>query len=563
VDIANLTVHDIGKLGQREFKAALTGLLNVHETDRRENSILYYKPVSDYAKQVHLSEAKTIGVGGGNGSSKTETCIVEMIMCATGQIPLSLQGDAGMAQKLRGPIQCRVVCESLTTVLHPIILPKLQWWKWTGVDQPGGEKGHWGWVPRDCLIGGSWDKSWREKYRTLTVLYRDPKQDNRVVGESTIQFMSRDQDASDFASGDFHMILHDEPPTHAIWRENQARTMRVNGRMFLAMTWPDDPSIPVDWLFDEVYEPATGANKDENIDWFNLFTTDNPYLNQDAISVQASQWSDEVRQVRIFGQPIRFSNRIHQLFTDQTRTWCFPCGRSITPVDGKCSRCESSTLTEFNHVADCDPQPAWPTAWLLDPHIRKPHMFSWWQVSPQDDLFQIAEGECADDPTEVAKMCAEMEESMGIKVTHRYIDPNMGRTPSGKDRDVTWQDEFEAAGLVCDTAKRLKSDVGIKRINEYLKPDPHTLMPRIHISRRCPKTIQQMKRYVWDDYRKTLEKDLKQKPKEKNDDFPTLIRYFIMSEDDGPTFNFMSLGAPFIRRMKQRPAQPKHHARLR
>jgi hypothetical protein len=34
-----------------------------------------------------------------------------------------------------------VTVESLTTTLEPIILPKLQWWKWTGVDRPGGDEG--------------------------------------------------------------------------------------------------------------------------------------------------------------------------------------------------------------------------------------------------------------------------------------------------------------------------------------------------------------------------------------------------------------------------------------
>jgi hypothetical protein len=371
--------------------------------------------------------------------------------------------------------------------------------------------------------------------------------------------MSVDQDASDFASGDFHMILHDEPPTHAIWRENQARTMRVSGRMFLAMTWPDDPSIPVDWLFDEVYEKATGVNKDPNTDWFNLFTTDNPYLNQDAVALQADAWSDEVRQVRIYGQPIRFGNRVHRLFTDQTLTWCFPCGRTTSPVDGKCSQCASSTLTEFNHVGEYEPVPNWPTVWLLDPHPRKPHMFSWWQVSPHDDLYQIAEGECDGDPTDVAMLCAEREEQMGVTVTHRFVDPNMGRSPASSKRGITWQNEFEAAGLLCDLAD--DSDVGRKRIDDYLRPDTDTLEPRIHIDYRCTKSIHQLKRYVWDDYRKNLEKAQKQVPKDKNDDYPTLMKYLLNTD---PTFNFMSLGAPFIRRMKRRSqTQPQYAARIR
>ena len=76
-------------------------------------------------------------------------------------------------------------------------------------------------------------------------------------------------------------ILHDEPTKLAIWTENQARTMRVNGRMMLAMTWPDDPSIPVDWIFDEIYEKAQpGAGKSPHHDWIELSTRANRNLDQ-------------------------------------------------------------------------------------------------------------------------------------------------------------------------------------------------------------------------------------------------------------------------------------------
>ena len=562
MDIGELDPSKLSRLPENEFRGVLSKLLSMQERETRENAILYYQPVSEHARAIHLSTAQTVGVGGGNGSSKTESCIADIIMCCTGQIPLSLawtdpnegereddyrarmkrEGRINPREKLKGPLKCRIVCESLTTVLHPIILPKLQWWKWTGVSQPGGEKGHWGWVPRDCLIGGQWEKSWSEKLRMLKILYRDPMRGNQVIGESTVQFMSKDQDSSDFASGDFNIILHDEPPTHAIWRENQARTMRVAGRMMLAMTWPDDPAIAVDWLFDKVYEPAMGG--DPNIEWINLYTTDNPNLDHGAIAIQMSQWTDEECKVRIRGEPIRFSNRVHSLFTDQDQTWCFPCGKSVYPIDGKCNHCESLTIGKYNHVEEILPSPSWPTVYLLDPHPRKPHMMAWWQISPQDDLFQVAEAEVEGDPTEVKKVCDEIEGRLGILVTHRYIDPNMGKSPASSRRGITWQDEFQDAGLMCDLAD--DSGVGRKRIDEYLKPDPSTLTPRIHIARSCHKTVAQMKRYVWDDYKKALERDLKQIPKSKNDDFPTLLKY-LMNTD--PTFHFAKLGSQRIRRM--------------
>ncbi len=108
---------------------------------------------------------------------------------------------------------------------------------------------------------------------------------------------------------------------------------------------------------------------------------------------------------------------------------------------------------------------------------------------------------------------------------------------------MTWQDEFDAAGLHFDLAD--DSDVGRGRINEFLKPDRHTLRPRMHIHERCFDTNHQMKRYTWDEHRRKEEKDIKQKPRAKYDDYPTLLRYLMNFE---PTFSFLHHGAPVIRR---------------
>lgn len=533
-------------------------LLRKQADSQRGREIDYCRRVCRSARLSRVAECGDIEVGHPShcyvtkdftivsNSSKTESCLVEMLICATGVVPLSLKDDIDMA-KFRGPMNCRVVCQSLTTVLHPIILPKLQWWKWTGVDVPGGEKGHWGWIPKTCLIDGSWERSWSEKLRLLRVLYRNPNNINEVLGESTIQFMSHDQDPFDFASGDFHFILHDEPPKYATWRENQARTMRVNGRNFLAMTWPDDPAIPVDWIFDEVYDKAQeGPNKDPNIDWFNLYTTDNRNLNQEAVAAQAGSWSEEVRKVRIFGQPIRFSNRIHPLFTDTCNWWCFKCAKQIMPVEERCL-CGSSDIVEYNHVREFDVNPSWPTAFILDPHPRKPHMFMWVQIDPSDDLWVVAEGELAEEPDNVKELTDSVERGMSLGVKLRLIDPNMGRSVSGIRREISWQDEFSLSGLHCDLAD--DSDVGRSRINEYLKPDKATKRPRITIHPRCKNTIFQMKRYAWDEHRSSLEKDLKQKAKMKYDDYPTMLKYLQNYE---PTFRMLLTGGPVIVRHGKR-----------
>ena len=536
----------LSSLSDKDFNKLFLDVTTLQEQDRQQAQLLYYKSVSKTAKQIHTSNATTIAVFGGNGSSKTESCLVEMMICATGIVPESLQ-DCFDRSKLRGPINCRVVCESLTTVLHPIILPKLQWWNWDGDSQPGGEKGHWGWIPKSSLINSTWDKSWSEKLRMLKVKYWDEKR-GKYWGQSTIQFMSVDQDPSDFASGNFHIIIHDEPPSYAIWRENQARAMRVSGRMLLAMTWPDDPSIAVDWIFDEVYDPGSpGPNKNPDIDWINLYTTDNPHLNQTSVAKTSAQWSDEIRDVRVFGQPIRFSNRIHPLFTDSPKTWCYACEKTTVPVEGNCSSCGGGGLSDYCHVTEDPPSPTWPTIFVIDPHSRKPHMMIWVQVDPYDDLWQVAEADIDGDCTDVKMAADNIEQELSLNVVKLLMDPNMGAQPAGAKRGVTWRDEFDNAGLYCDSADNC--DVGRQRINEYLKAERTREQPRMHIHASCKNTIYQFKRYVWDDHRQKLEKALKQKPKEKYDDYPTMWKYLL---NDDPAFNFLTVGAPVIKRFAGR-----------
>jgi hypothetical protein len=456
-------------------------------------------------------------------NSKTDTALVDMVIRATGQIPASLKADYPRA-KLRGPINCRVVVESITNTLETIILPKLQWWKWQGVDEPGGPRGHYGWVPKHCLLKGEWDESWTARTRTLELVYRDPDTDE-PRGFSRIQFMSYDQDPSDFASGDFHFVLHDEPPKEMIWVENLVRAKRVNGTMFLSMTWPDDPTIPVDWIIDRVYEPCLpGNDHDPTYEMVEMYATENRNLDQNAIAEMARSLSAAERQTRIYGKHLRLSNRVHPLFTDTDHSWCFTC-HDLTVKDeaGCCGTCHGDDVVEFNHVVPQQANASYPVVCLLDPHPRKPHMLIWVQVTPDDDYRQIAELEVDGSPDILVERVQELEQDYGWSTIKRIMDPNMGRSPSSTDRETTWQDAFEQAGLVFDLAD--DSEVGRQTLNDLMKPDALTRTPRWQIDPRCMKSIYQFKRYSWDDYKKAAEKDIKQRPKQKNDDFPTLNKY--------------------------------------
>ena len=548
--LPELNPHAIAKLPADKFRAVLSQFLGVYSSDRRENQLLYYQPNSDRQREVHLSTAKILGVGGGNRSGKTESIMAELAMLSTGIFPITEDDELSQALrgKFRGPINIRVVVESLTTVLHQVMLAKLQYWKWQGIDSSGGVRGHWGWIPKTCLVDGSWERSWSEKLRTLRVLCRDPEDPDKVIGESMWQFLSKDQDPTDFASSSFHHILHDEPPTWPIWRENKSRVLDVDGRLLLAMTWPDDPAIPVDWIYDEIYEPGqAGPNKDPDIDWHELFTTENKYLDLEQVAKRAAGLDEQTRKVRIFGQPIRFSNRIHPLYTDISSVWSFAAGKEIMPVDGKCPETGSKKIARYCHCGDFDPEPGWPVIFLLDPHPRKPHMWLWVACDPNDDLWVVAEGELEGDCVDVAKAVTGFEANFPLHAVLRLIDPNMGRSPASTTRGVTWQDEFSDAGLGCDLAD--DSGVGRQRLNQYLKPDEATQRPRLHVHSRCVITNSQMKRFAWDEFRFAANRDTKQVPKDKYSDMPTLLKYLMNFE---PTFHFLKQGAPILGRPGKR-----------
>jgi hypothetical protein len=117
----------------------------------------------------------------------------------------------------------------------------------------------------------------------------------------------------------------------------------------------------------------------------------------------------------------------------------------------------------------------------------------------------------------------------------------MGRQP--RRRDLTWQEEFTAEGLYCDLAS--DSEVGRARVNEYLKPDPHTKRPRLHFDEEhCAPAIYQMKRFAWDDYKHADNMDQKQTPRKKYDDYPALLRYLL---NDLPLHSVLRFGGHVVR----------------
>lgn len=384
------------------------------------------------------------------------------------------------------------------------------------------------------------------------------------IVDGIVTHNSHEQDPSDFASGDFHIVMFDEPTKYAIWTENQARTMRVNGRMILSMTWPDDPAIPVDWIFDEVYEKGIpGPRKSPDHEVIELSTRKNKNLDQKSISRQSENWSEATRNVRILGKPIRFSNRIHALFTDTPNYWSFTANEVVEPEwsdegRARCPKTGSIEVAEFCHVRVVEPSARWPHVFLIDPHPRKATMFCWVQIDPDDDYCMVLSHQMTGTCKDIATFVADIEDQFSLQVRLRLMDPNMAEQPAAASRDMetSWRDEYATAGLICDLAS--DSSVGRKRLDEYLTPDRYTYRPRFTIAQGNDVPIEQMKRYVWDDHKRALERDQKQLPKTKYDDYPTMFKYLMNAQ---PQFRHLLDGPQVLHREGMRPPPPDSHRR--
>ena len=503
---------------QTERRAELADLLQQRYTLFQQNQLYLYEPVSPDSKKIHSSVTKQVFTTGGNRSSKSDTHLVELCIQLTGIVPHCLEGIYP-AVKLRLPIRARLVCKSLLNTWDAVLRPKLQWWQWNGRGNPGSDFGHWGWIPPAFLIDGEWAKSWNERHRTL-----------QLTNGSTLQIMSYDQDLQDFSGGSYHLILEDEGPPEDIHRENLMRTLDVGGKVMIAMTPPDDESDSWDaaWVYDGLYLLGLpGPNKDPDIDTFNLFTEQNRTLAPEEIELISRRLTPQQREVRLHGKFMHLGGRIYSNFTQVPRLWCFSCNSLAVGANNTCAIC-GSELVEFCHIEpEFEIPRSWPTVFALDPHPRKPNCCLWVAFDLNDDPWIVAEMETSEPPGMLKLQVETLENDFRLNVTTRLIDPNMGRSSGGVNhREHSVQEEFDLVGLYCTEAIDDRFTAR-SRIREWLMPNRRTQRPRLHIFRRCKKTIFQFERYSWDSYnaRTEVRRDVKQVPQDKHSDFPTLLGY--------------------------------------
>lgn len=515
----------------------------------KEYQLARYRTVNPMALPVHLSTASEVAIVGGNRSSKTDTSLAELAIRLTGFVPDSLRDSYPREKLAKLPIRARVVCNSLTDTLEPVIKPKLRWDQWNGVGDPNEGRGHWGWIPRHLLPGGTWEKAYSEKYRTLTVKTVDG-------GTSTCQFLSYDQDLSIFAGSSMHLILHDELPPSDIYRENRMRILDVGGQILTAFTPPDEIGMAradVSWFYDEVYEP--GRQHRNGCETIILHTEANSLLSPKDVAALAAKMTDEQREVRLHGNFLHLSGVVYSLFTPGESHWCFRCAKRITPMGGACVSCGGDDVDTFSHVESPFAIPAgWPIVFVIDPHPRKKDAMGWFAITPSDDIVMVGELEVDGTAQDVARAVDDFEAMHRLSVTRRLMDPNIATETNDKlGRGWSIRKAYDDVGLRCDLATD-DINVGIQNVNELLRPDARTRRPRFRAFATCQKFIYGMTHWAWDDWTRGSDKEPKEKVRDKAKDFPDLIRYLA---NDRPSYDgyarpaMQSSGVNFSMRHKQ------------
>ena len=519
--------------------------------DRKRTQLAYYRLANPMARRVHESMAREVAIVGGNRSSKTDSMMAELAIRMTGHVPMSLQSTYPREKLAALPIRARVVCNSLTDTLEPVIKPKLRWDQWNGVGDPDEGRGHWGWIPQHCLTGGTWEKAYSEKYRTLRVGVDNywtgaDGQTCSVRGTSTCQFLSYDQDLSAFSGSSMHWVGHDELPPSDIYRENRLRTLDVRGRIYTAFTPPDEIGMSradVSWFYEEVYE--AGRKGTPGFETIILHTERNSILDAKSIEEIIATLTDEQREVRLHGNFLHLSGVIYSLFTQGDAVWCFRCQKRIVPVAGTCVTCKSDDIETFTHVVEPHPIPTnWPIVMVIDPHPRKKDAIGWFALTPSDDVVMVAEAEADGTASDVRHVIDDVEERHRFLVRKRLMDPNIATETNDKlGRGWTIRKAYDEAGIRCDLAND-EINAGIQNVNELLKPDRATRRPRLRVFSTCQRFIKGMRTWSWDEWTRTGDKEPKEKVRDKAKDFPDLIRYLA---NDRPNYSKYAIGAQIVR----------------
>lgn len=263
---------------RQEAETLLAQLKDAYEA----NPLLRFKPHGGQAKALGI-KTNIGGVFAGNRFGKTACGLVwDLIQaCDEDAVPEHLR----QFKRWEPPVYGRIAAPKFNENIGRVILPELRKW-----------------VPRDQLLGGSFDEAFSKQERVL-----------RFRNDSTIQFLTFDQDVDAHAGTALHFVHFDEEPEGdkglLLFNENMTRLADYNGDFRLTMT----PLFGLSWAYDEIWEKQ-GLDPDITVVQGDSY--ENPHVNRDRLRKDEARMTREERESRRQGKFVHFAGQFYPEFGD-------------------------------------------------------------------------------------------------------------------------------------------------------------------------------------------------------------------------------------------------------
>lgn len=390
-----------------------------------------YKP---YPKQERAHRSQKYGrlILGGNRAGKTDWNVVEMIWWLCGIHPYRSTPPT--------PIMGRCIVVDIVKGIDKIMLPKLKRW-----------------MPKEYLIDGSWDKSWDDRRKTLT-----------LTNGSELDFLTYEMDMDKHGGVPRHFISFDEEPPQHIFNEAMQRLMDYDGSWWASMT----PLSGFTWMHEMLYEPVENDPSGQiaqDLDIFEMSQEDNPYLKAQDRGRFYIGASDEERESREHGKFVSASGQVFPYFEKPKYTHVLPDSSGFVPPK------------------------SWEWYMSIDVGWNNPTAILWHAVSPENVIVTFSEVyENKETLAHYAETIRMREAMWGREPDLRTGDPAMKQTSI--QTGVSVLQMFGDLGIYL-SVDRVPHDVetGLIKMHDYLMPNKFTNKPRWFITENCVNFIREMK----------------------------------------------------------------------
>lgn len=311
---------------------------------------------------------------------------------------------------------------------------------------------------------------------------------------SLIHFRTYDQGSERAEGKDWSIVWCDEPPPRSIYTAIFRGIVALDGKMLITATL-----LKESWLSDEAEH-----------DFFTIHEGtihDNRWLSAEAVNDFVSTLDEDEKQVRETGKPASLVGVIYKEFRPDTPF--------IVP---------QTLALEYGEAG-------YPIIMGVDPHERRPCYCMFGYIDPDDRILWFHYFFAGGGTDKVFdKVNAEVN-ALPQRPCVVIMDPNRGGQI--QKNGTSWAQDFEGEGYYV----QMGSDdihTGHSRMHSYFFCDLGSPIPRMRFTENCRGKggpIWQLTRYSWEDWAsRRIEKDAKEKPKDKNKDFPDICRYAAVAE---------------------------------